>query len=676
MDPGLLRHYNEELAYLREMGAEFAQQFPKIAGRLGMDGLEVADPYVERLLEGFAFMSARVQLKLDAEYPRFIQHLLECVYPNALAPVPAMAVMQLWPDLADPALARGAPVPRGTALHAEQARGQNTRCEFRTAHALQLWPIEIVSTQYFSHAPDLPAAQIPAVRQARGGLRIRLRVHGGLRFSQLPLDQLAFYIAAPDDVAWRLHELMFGAALGTWLAPVSGAARPSSQGVGNLPPGASAGNGPATMTGAAFVPPAALWRGAESLRPLGYEDDEALLPVTLRGFSGHRLVQELAALPQRFLFVELGDLRARLARLASTEVELFVLFSRGDAGLEALVDASSLALNCTPAINLFPKRLDRIQTSSASWEYHVVPDRTRPIDYELHSLSTVVGHGTGRVAEQVFAPLYRATHDEGANHPAYYSLRREQRLPSARQQDHGARSSYIGSEVFISLTDPNNLPYAEDVRQLSLTGLVSNRDLPLLLPGAGHRDAQREAQRDGRASNGTTATTSPGGWTLDLPGPVRSVSCQRGPTPPRSRLPQGDIGWQLISQLTLNYLSIAGEDPQRAAAALRGLLIHHGAAQDANWRKQVEGLRSVRARQVTRRLPFAGPLAYGLGVAIDIEVDELAFQGASAFLMGAVLDRFLARQAAINSYTEVRLSSISRGAIMSWPPRVGSAALI
>src|SRR5947208_15318924 len=105
MDPRLLRHYNQELQHLREMGAEFAQQFPKIAGRLGMSGLEVSDPYVERLLEGTRFLAARVQLKLDAEFLRFTQRLLEIVYAYYLAATPAMAITQLRPDLRDANLA-------------------------------------------------------------------------------------------------------------------------------------------------------------------------------------------------------------------------------------------------------------------------------------------------------------------------------------------------------------------------------------------------------------------------------------------------------------------------------------------------------------------------------------------------------------------------------------------
>src|SRR3984885_6451065 len=122
MDPRLLRYYNQELQHVRDMGAEFARDFPKIAGRLGMEGLECADPYVERLLEGFAFMAARVQLKIDSEFPRFTEHLLEMLCPHYLSPTPSMVVVQLRPDPAQGTLNDGFSVPRGTALTSNVAR--------------------------------------------------------------------------------------------------------------------------------------------------------------------------------------------------------------------------------------------------------------------------------------------------------------------------------------------------------------------------------------------------------------------------------------------------------------------------------------------------------------------------------------------------------------------------
>jgi type VI secretion system protein ImpG len=625
MDPSLLRLYNDELAHLREVGAEFAAEFPKIAARLSMDGVEVADPYVERLLEGFAFMAARVQLKIDAEHPRLIQHLLETVYPGFLAPVPSMLIVRIRPDALDPNLVRGFTVARGSPVVAKTPRGQNTRCEFRSAHDVTLWPVEIESVRCFSHAPDLPLTHLPTARQIRGGLRIRLKAYGGVKFNQLPIERLQFHIAAPDDIAFRLHESILGGSAGTWV----GAA------------GAAAGKSVAT----AFA-------DARSVRALGFGDDEALLPETLRGFSGHRLLQEYAAMPQRFLFFEVADLARRLRAVDADEAELVLLFSRADAGLESIVDAASLALYCTPAINLFSKRLDRIQLGVANAEHHVVPDRTRPMDFEVHTLESVTGFGTGQVAEQRFLPLYAAFHEESRNHGAYFTVRREPRLLSDRQRQDGPRSAYVGQEAFIALVDPQNAPYGQDIRQLSLSALVTNRDLPTLLSGAA------------------------GLWALEAAGPAARLEILRGPTRPQQRIARGDAGWSLVSLLTLNYLSIAGEDSHRAASALRSLLALFGPEHDMTWVKQVEGLQGVQARSVVRRLPFPGPLTFGCGVEIELLVDELGFQGSSAYLLGSVLERFFARHASANSFSETVLRSASRGEVARWAARVGTRAVL
>jgi len=622
MDPNLLRLYNDELSHLREVGGEFAKEFPKIAARLSMDGVEVTDPYVERLLEGFAFLAARVQLKIDAEHPKLIQHLLETVYPGFLSPMPSTMIARMRPDPLDPNLARGFAVRRGSALHSDTVRGNNTRCEFRTAHDVTLWPVEIDAVQYFTHAPDLPLAHLPPARQVRGGLRIRLKAHAGLKFSQLPMDRLEFYLAAPDDVAFRLHELILGASLATFVH--GGAARSPSQG----------------------------YADTDSVEAVGYDDAQALLPETLRGFSGHRLLQEYAAMPQRFLFFAVTDLARRLARIDAAECEIVLLFGRGDVALESLVDAGSLALYCTPAINLFNKRLDRIQLGPGSWEHHAVPDRTRPMDYEVHTIESVTGFGTGQVAEQRFLPLYATFHDEARNHGAYYTLRREPRLLSSRQRQDGPRSAYVGQEVFLSLVDPNNAPYREEIRQLSLSALVTNRDLPTLLPA--------------------TAST----WTLDVAGPAGRIETLRGPTRPVQRLARGDVGWSLVSLLTLNYLSIAGEDSRRAAAALRSLMALHGPEQDVSWAKQVEGIQAVDAKAVVRRLPFPGPLTFGCGVEVTTTVDELGFQGSSAFLLGCVLEHFFARHASANSFSETIVRSATRGEILRSQPRVGTKAML
>jgi type VI secretion system protein ImpG len=629
MDPRLTRLYQDELAHLREMGAEFAREHPKIAARLGLEGMEVADPYVERLLEGFAFLAARVQLKLEAEQPRLIAHLLESLYPNFLSPVPSMAVMRLRADPADPNLTRGHRVPRGSTITSLLPRGQNTLCEFRTAMNVVLWPVELSVVQYFSFAPDLPLTQLPAARGAKGGLRLRLRCGGGQRFNQLALDRLALFISAPDDVAFRLHELVMGAALGSLV---------------------QATHGPAPAAAQPTVRPAMLWRDADSVQPLGLGADAALLPESLRAFSGHRLLQETAALPQRLLFFEVTDLRQRMATIDSDEVDVVLLFARGDAGLEPLIDSSSVALHCTPAINLFPRRLDRVTLSGNQHEYHLVPDRTRPMDLEVHSVETVVGHGDDGTRD--FMPLYAQHHAAAAEGHGYFTLRREPRRPSDRQRVQGARvPSYLGEEVFIALVDGHHGPYRQGLRQLSVTAWVSNRDLPALLPASSAHSGDKT-------------------WQLDVPGPVTGVDCLRGPTRPVSRRPVGDVGWKLISQLTQSHLAL-GDSAEHAAAALRDTLRLYGPPQDSAWLHMAEGLRSLQAKAVVRRLPVAGPLSFGSGTELTLEVDEHSFQGSSAFLLGTVLDVFFARHANINSFTQLTLRSVQRGVIKSWPPRLG-----
>jgi type VI secretion system protein ImpG len=634
MDPRLTRLYEDELAHLRDMGREFAREHPK-ARHLGLDDVEVADPYVERLLEGFAFLTARVRLKMQAEQPRLIAHLLEALYPNFLSPVPSAMVARLAVDVSDPNLARGFTVARGSPIRSRVKRGQDTLCEFRTASAVTLWPLELVDVRYFSQAPDLGLTRVPAARSAKGGLRIRLRTGGGLRWDQLTLDRLALYIAADDDVAYRLHALVLGSCIGTAVA------QPKAASGGTVNPHH--------------------WRDATSVQPLGFGAEEALLPEHDRAFSGHRLLQEVTALPQRLMFFEITALAERLRDCSGDEVDLVILFDRADGELIPLVDATSLALHCTAAINLFPKRLDRVVLGAGTADFHVVPDRARPMDYEVHSVVQVTGHGaSGTDGARNFAPLYRCTHRSLPAGDGYFATRREARRLSERQRQQGARvPSYVGDEIYLSLVDGEHGAYSSNLRQLSVQALVTNRDLPVLLP----RESA-SAEQAGAASEAGAAL-----WQLEAPGPVARVYCMRGPTRPVSRRAEGDIGWQLVAQLTQDHLS-PGADPEQAAAALRAALRLYGPHDDA-WVRQADGIRALRVNTVTRRLPFAGPLSFGSGIALELEVDDAAFQGASAFLLGTVLERHFARHASINSFTQLTLRGSQRGLIKVWPPRLG-----
>src|SRR5690606_17239238 len=200
MDPRLLEYYNRELQFVREMGAEFAQAYPRIAARLGMDGLECSDPYVERLLEGFAFLAARVQLKLDARHPDFTQHLLEMVYPHFLCPTPSCAVVEFVANLKEDALQSGHVIKRGTSLRSPLGKGDRVSCEFRTAHDVTLWPLTVAEAKYVSGSGALSTQGIATDGRARTAIRLRLKTAPGVSIASLPLDSLTFHLKATADI--------------------------------------------------------------------------------------------------------------------------------------------------------------------------------------------------------------------------------------------------------------------------------------------------------------------------------------------------------------------------------------------------------------------------------------------------------------------------------------------
>jgi len=627
MDPRLLRYYNRELQHVREMGAEFAREYPKIAGRLGMEGFECADPYVERLLEGFAFLAARVQLKLDAQYPVFTQHLMEMIYPHYLSPIPSMAVVQLHPDSKESALATGYTVARNTALRSLIANDDRTACEYRTAHDVTLWPLELVEAKYFESPAAIAAASIPIPpgKTVRAGLRLKFIITAGAQANMLAMDELPVFIAGADELPKRLYEQLLG----------------NAQGFVVRMPGASG------MLVEHF--------DASAIRDKGFADDEALLPYSDRSFSGYRLLQEYFACPERFLFTVFTGLKSVLSRSQATEFDITVFFDRSVSRLHNAVDASNFRLFCTPAINLFPRRADRIHLQQGRTEYHVLADRTRPMDFEIHSVHQVEGFGDKQEPEQRFQPFYgcdeRVWHNGSA---AFYTVRREPRLLSARQKLQGARSSYVGSEVFMSLVDANDAPYSTQLRQVGMLLMCTNRDLPLQMPvGKSRTD-----------------------FTLETGAPVASIRCVAGPTKPRAPTAHGETAWRLLSHLQLNYVSLLGDSGEEGAAALREMLTLYCDEFDSAARRQIEGVKAVSSKSVVRRIPVPGPIAFGHGLEITLTCDDGAFEGTGAFLLGSVMQHFFARYVSVNSFTETVLRTLERNEVARWTARLGKRQIL
>ena len=209
MNPRFLQYYNQELQHLREVGGEFAREYPKIAGRIGLEGFDCADPYVERLLEGFSFLAARIRMKIDDEYPRFTQHLSELVYPHFLAPTPSMMVVHMRPDLTNPALGNGFLVPRGSTLSSIVPNQDTTACQYRTGHDLTLWPLSLAEAKFFTHSGAQAGLDVTFPSTIKAGLRLRLKVDSAHHFSAMALDRLCVHIRGSDDMPMRIYEKIF-----------------------------------------------------------------------------------------------------------------------------------------------------------------------------------------------------------------------------------------------------------------------------------------------------------------------------------------------------------------------------------------------------------------------------------------------------------------------------------
>ncbi len=625
MDTRLLRHYETELAYLRDMGAEFSAAYPKIAARLGMEGIEVLDPYVERLLEGAAFLSARVQLELELQFPQITSHLLEIVYPHYLAPTPSMMIAAFEPDIANAGLKDGYVLPRDTVLRSRLTEGEQTACEFRTATDMTMWPVEITEAEYIGTRGDLVAAGIGQGTDARAGIRLRIKRVDGEALSELGMDRLTLYLDTQGGSAWPLHELLCTQTLGLtarstdrrddWTVPLA----------------------------------------AGAIEPRGFERDEALLPTPRRSFDGYRLLQEYFAMPERFLFIELQGLNEGLAQAKGDDLDIYVLLGESRNAVEPGVKPEAFVLNAVPAVNLFPRRCDRVHVTPRDTELHVVPNRTAGLDFEIYALQSVVGIRGDGEEDIVFRPFYSASDltAAGENYSSYYTISRKMRQRSEKERLRGVRTSYLGSEVYLTLVDQAQAPYPSALDQIAVSALCTNRDLPLLL-----------------------ATGDADVFQLPEGGPVLSIRTPVSPTRPHPTLAQGDTAWRLISHLSLNYLSIAESSEGNAAQALREMLGIYAPLGNRVTEKQLEGITDVKSRPIVRRMADEVLSTAVRGIEITLTFDESFYEGTSVYVLGAVMERFFRKYVSMNSFTETVLSTDRRGEIARWRPETGLGRMI
>ncbi|MDB5437873.1 MAG: hypothetical protein JWM33_300 [Caulobacteraceae bacterium] len=617
MDPRLLRAYNEELAYLREAGREFGLEHEVVAGYLGLKTPNDPDPYVERLMEGVAFLSARVNLKIADQFPDFTQHLLQAIQPNYLSPTPSICIVELKPVEDDEQLAKGVLVDRDTKLTAA-APGHETRVTFRTGHPVELLPLKVAEVEYLPTRASVARYASAADVRAEAGLRIRFQSTAG-PLSGIAPKGLPLHLAGPEVVPGELYRQMVADCV--------------------------------AVVGVDDVKGSPIIKGLPKPLPYGFDDNCSLLPHERRSFRGYRILSEYFACPERFLFTELTGLADVFAR-SQQHCDIVLLFKRGATALVEAVGPANVRPFCTPAINLFEMQLGRTAVTPFEHEHQVIPDRTKPLDYEVFRLLEVTAYGRTLGARPT-APLYAF----GAllydwREAIFHVSRLKARRISTREQRMRKRNDYVGTETYISLTSPAQPERIEDIYELGVRALVTNRELPDLLRFSGT------------------------GSDMTLEGaPVEMVTVVRAPTRPRPPLGLNDGAWRVISHLTPNYASLIDE-PGGSADLLKDHLALYGRADDPVMRRQIDGILSVTSASVTRRVSGVNRLAFGRGRQARVRLDDASYENGRMVLFSAVLDRFLAEFASVNSFVETVFESQDQGEVAAWPTRTGQRPTI
>ncbi len=614
MRDDLLDYYERELTYLRRLGAEFAQKYPKVASRLQLEPGKCEDPHVERMLEGFAFLAARVHLKLDDDFPEISESLLNIIYPHYVRPLPSMSLVEFELDPEQGKLPTGLHIPQNSILLSRPVQG--TPCKFSTCYDTTLWPVNVAEAQWVT-----PDRLKPPIRssEAVAAIRLELRCLPDVSFEKMGMNTLRFFLNGESNVAASLYEVL--------------ANNCTSIQIRDAAPGSR-------------KPPVVLPPGA--LTPVGFGEKDGMLPYPRRAFLGYRLLQEYFTFPEKFLFFDLAGFdRVRAAGFGAGAEVVFLIspFERAERrqSLEAAVKPSMFRLGCSPVINLFPQTSEPVLLTQRRAEYLVVPDARRRATTEVFSIDDVTGITPGSAEPLRFQPLYSYRHARSGS-------KKQQLFWHSNRKPTGWRLDQ-GSDVYLSFADLTGRTQHPDLDAVTARLTCFNSDLPSRLPfGLGTGD-------------------------FELPGagPIRKINALVKPTP----VVQPPLGkpqlWRLISMLSLNYVSLL----EGGSDGLQELLRLHNFADTEAGERQIQGITGLKGAPCFSRLVSEHGITFARGHKIELEFDEEQFTGGGVFLFASVLERFLGLYTSLNSFSILVARSQQRKApVREWAPRAGWKPLL
>ncbi|MCC6591276.1 MAG: type VI secretion system baseplate subunit TssF [Bryobacterales bacterium] len=612
MRDDLLFHYERELTYLRYLGAEFAQKYPKVASRLLLESGKCDDPHVERLLEGFAFLAARIYLKLDDDFPELIESLISILYPHYLRPIPSATVAQFHLDPEQGKATTGYRIERGSLLYSAPVGG--TPCKFQTCYDTTLWPLEVKAADWRSPDRVQPPYMVPGTV---GVVRVELHGMPEVEFSKLDLKTLRFFLQGDGTVVHSLIEVLCNNCLQILVRDLSAPGRKVVQ----LPP--------------------------KSLQQVGFRQEEGLVPFPRRSFWGYRLLQEYFSFPEKFCFLDLSGFDRVAAAGFGRKIEiLFYLsdFERGDRRqmLELGVSPGTFRLGCAPVINLFDQVAEPILLEQKKYEYRIVPDARREQSLDIFSINEVTGVIAGSPDTVSFEPFYSFRHSgsRGPTRTFWHSSRKTS----------GWRADG-GSDVYINFVDLSGQPVTPNKDTITIRLTCSNGDLPSRLP-FGNED---------------------GDFQFEGGGPITRIVALTKPSDPLQPPAREGLLWRLVSQLSLNYLSLVSD----GVDSFREVLRLHNFTKSISADRQIDGITTLRSSPHFARLSSDHGIAFARGTRVEIELDEEQFVGTGAYTFSAMLDVFLGLYTSINSFSQLIVRTRQRKRILKqWPPRSGQKILL
>jgi len=612
MRDDLLLNYERELDYLRKSAAQFAEKYPKVASRLALEPTKCEDPHVERLLESFAFLAARIHLKMEDEFPEITDGLLNIVYPQLVRPIPSMSVVEFQLDPEKGKLTSGMKIERNSQLYSKPV--DKVPCTFRTCYDTVLWPLTVSAVDL-----SAPSRLKPPVKtnDSSWAVRLELSCARDVTFPGLKLDKLRFFLDGEGGLVNILYEVLFS--------------RLNRIVVRDLTPGSRLS--PVTLP-------------ASALKAVGFAADEGMVNYSQSTFAGHRLLMEYFAFPEKFFFLDLTDLECVGAAGFKDAIEIIFLISEieGEGRIQRLeleVSKKTFRLGCTPVVNLFSQVAEPIQLNQRKSEYAVVPDVRRHYSTEVYSIDEVAAQDANQKTT-VYEPFYSLRHSARKDNRTCFWL--AHRRPSTRANDNG-------TDISLSLVDLSTATVDPDATTLFVRTTCTNRDLPARLP-FGNQDSDFEME-------GVAA--------------MRRIVALRKPTSPIRPAMGKSVLWRLVSHLSLNYLSLV-DGGETALQEILRLYDVGRTAYSQNVIQSIRSIRSK--PHFTRLISEQGvSFARGMRVEMELDEDQFTGGGAFLFAsvlerffgMSASLNSFTQLSVTTPQRKE---------ALYEWQPRSGRKLLV